>query len=132
MSGTTVVTLTDQQRYVHVHSIKINKVRDLKIICDESKKIINVHKSFLSANFAVFREMLERNCSEVIRKVDEVTLWEMVHYIYTGEPTGRELNIGMVALVADRYDLPGMMDLLCMRTREELADGGKIDISARS
>ena len=28
--------------------------------------------------------------------------------------------------MADRYDLPGMMDLLCMRAREELADGGKI------
>ena len=44
---------------------------------------------------------------------------EMIHYVYTGELTGSDLNVQMVAWVADKYDLPGMMDLVCFRMKED-------------
>ena len=44
---------------------------------------------------------------------------EMIHYVYTGELTGEDLNVQMVAWVADKYQLSGMMDLLCFRMKED-------------
>ena len=51
--------------------------------------------------------------------MDEKTLREMIHYVYTGELTGVELDVQMVAWVADKYHLSGMMDLLCFRMKED-------------
>ena len=44
----------------------------------------------------------------------------MIHYIYTGKFTGAELNVQMVAWLADKYDIPGMMNLLCSRMRDDV------------
>ena len=55
--------------------------------------------------------------------MDEKTVEEMIHYIYTGEFTGADLNIQMVAWLANKYDLPGMMELLCSRMKaDEIVD----------
>ena len=54
--------------------------------------------------------------------MDEKTVQEMIHYIYTGEFTGKDLNVQSVAWVADKYDLPGMMDLLCFRMIEDVEE----------
>ena len=54
------------------------------------------------------------------QEVDEKTVKEMIHYIYTGELTGEELDVKMVALVADKYNLHGMMDLMIFRMKEEI------------
>ena len=43
---------------------------------------------------------------------------EMIHYVYTGKFTGADLNVQMVAWVANKYDLPGMMDLLCFKMND--------------
>ena len=45
---------------------------------------------------------------------------EMINYVYTGDFTGADLNVEMVAWLADKYDLPGMMDLLCFRMKEDV------------
>ena len=99
---------------------------DLKISCGEkdNKKIFNVHKSFLCASSPVFRaaienDMVEGRTKEIyIEEVDEKTVEEMIKYIYTGDFTGEDLNVQMVAWLADKYDIPGMMDLLCSRMKE--------------
>ena len=46
----------------------------------------------------------------------------MIHYVYTGELTGVELDVQMVAWVTDKYHLSGMMDLLCFRMK-----GGEVE-----
>jgi len=100
---------------------------DLTITCGDKKKkkTFHVHKSFFCARSPVFRaavesDMLEKKNSEIyIEEVDEKTLREMIHYVYTGELTGVELDVQMVAWVADKYHLSGMMDLLCFRMKED-------------
>ena len=99
---------------------------DLRITCGDkkNKKVFNVHKNFLCACSPVFRatiesDMLEGRTNEIyIEEVEEKTLQEMIHYVYTGEFTGADLNVQMVAWLADKYDLPGMMELLCLRMKE--------------
>ena len=89
---------------------------DLKITCGEkdNKKIFHVHKNFFCARSPVFRaavetDMLEGRTKEIyIEEVDPVTLQEMISYIYTGDFT----------VLADKYILPGMMDLLCFRMKD--------------
>jgi len=104
-----------------------NSTTDLKITCGDKKKkkTFHVHKNFFCARSPVFRaavetDMLEKKTSEIyIEEVDEKTMREMIHYVYTGELTGVELDVQMVAWVADKYHLSGMMDLLCFRMKED-------------
>ena len=55
---------------------------------------------------------------ECLIGVAKKTMKELIHYVYTGELTGARLNVRMVAWVADKYNLPGMMDILCTRMKE--------------
>ena len=43
----------------------------------------------------------------------------MIQFIYTGDFTGADLNVRMVARLADKYDLPDMMDLHCVRMKQD-------------
>ena len=109
---------------------------DMKISCGEkdNKKIFNVHKSFFCAISPVFRaaiesDMIEGRTKEIyIEEVDEKTVEELINYIYTGDFTGEDLNVQMVAWLADKYDLPGMMDLLCFRMNEDVEDENIADM----
>ena len=123
----------ESKQYVSDLNTKIMKdssTADLKITCGEknNKKVFDVHKSFFCARSPVFRaavenDMLEARTMEIyIEEVDEKTVQEMIHYIYTGEFTGKDLNVQSVAWVADKYDLPGMMDLLCFRMIEDVEE----------
>lgn len=113
-------------KYLFIQNTKIMKdesTADLKISCGEkeNKKIFKVHKSFFSASSPVFRaavesDMVEGRTKEIyIEEVDEKTIEEMISFIYTGQFTGADLNVQKVAWLADKYDLPGMMELLCYR-----------------
>ena len=120
----------DSSRYLSIQNMKIMKdisTADLKITCGvkEKKKIFNVHKNFFCASSPVFRatiesDMIEGRTSEIyIEEVDEETLQEMINYVYTGELIGPDFNVQMMAWVADKYDLPGMMDLVCFRMKDD-------------
>ena len=135
--------LSDQSKRI----MKDESTADMKISCGEkdNKSVFNVHRNFFCARSPVFRaaiesDMLEGRTKEIyMAEVDERTVRQMIHYVYTGEFTTADLNIQMVALVADMYDLPGMMDLLCVSMKkhaksENIADmlitaGKNIDIS---
>ena len=43
----------------------------------------------------------------------------MIHYIYTGELSGENLEIQKVVHVCDKYDLRGWLDLFCLELRSE-------------
>ena len=134
-------TLPDTMKSSSYVSAKIMKIMndentaDLKITCGDknNKKVFKVHKSFFCASSPVFRaaiesDMLEGRTGEIfIEEVDPGTLQEMIHYIYTGELTGANLNVQMMAWVADKYDLPGMMDLVFFKMKgDEVVDPGII------
>ena len=63
-----------------------------------------------------------------IEEVDVKTVLEMIHYVYTGDFTGADLNVQSVAWVADKYNLPGMMDLLCFRMTGDVEDENIADM----
>ena len=116
-------------QYVSELNMKIMKdqsTADMKISCGEKddKKFFNVYKSFFVARSPVFKAAIEKDMSEgrteeiYIEEVDEKTVEEMIHYVYTGKFTGADLNVQMMALVADKYDIPGMMDLLCFQMKD--------------
>ena len=116
-------------RYLSDQTMRImedESTADLKITCGvkENKTIFKVHKNVFCASSPVFRaaiasDMLEGRTKEIyIEEVDGKTVQEMINYVYTGELTGEDLNVQMVAWVADKYDLPGMMDLLCCRMKQ--------------
>ena len=64
-------------------------------------------------------DMLEARKGEVIvRDMNSGTFAAMLHYVYTGElKEGLDLNNMMYA--ADKYDLPGLKDLLFLKMKSE-------------
>ena len=100
-------------------------------------KTFKVHKAFFCSRSSVLRAMIQSNMKEGItaeinlekdEMVDEKTLTSMIHYIYTGEMSGEDLEIQKVVHVCDKYDLPGLLDLFALELRtgevkpEQVAD----------
>jgi len=96
---------------------------DLTIRCEE--KSFRVHKSVLCARSTVFRQALsdmeEGGKGEIqVPEIDENIMVSIIAYIYTGElRVNKELDIQMVVYAADKYNLPGFMELLCNKLRKE-------------
>ena len=65
-------------------------------------------------------DMKEARKGEVyIEDVDEGTLAAMINFIYTGDLPGDNLNVQMVANMADKYEMPAFMDMLCFKMKSE-------------
>ena len=64
-------------------------------------------------------DMLEARKGEVnVKDVDSGTFAAMLHYVYTGElKEGQDLNAMIYA--ADKYDLPGLKELLFLKMKPE-------------
>ena len=96
---------------------------DVDIICGE--KTLRVHKAFLKAKSPVFEAGLRSGMKEetegVIRITDisPDTITAMIHYIYTGELGGEDLDILDVAEAAEKYILPGWVEELCSKLRAQ-------------
>ena len=115
--------------------MKDESTADMKISCGEkdSKKIFNVHKLFIASSSPVFRaavesDMLEARTKKIyIEEADENSVQEMINYIYTRDFSGGDLNVQMLAWLADKYDISGMMELLLLRMKkDQVADPGKV------
>ena len=64
--------------------------------------------------------MKEARKGEVyIEDVDEGTLAAMINFFYTGDLPGDNLNVQMVANMADKYEMPAFMDMLCFKMKSE-------------
>ena len=64
--------------------------------------------------------MKEARKGEVyIEDVDEGTLAAMINFIYTGDLPGDNLDVQMVANMADKYEMPAFMDMLCFKMKSE-------------
>ena len=65
-------------------------------------------------------DMKEARKGEVyIEDVDEGTLAAMINFFYTGDLPGDNLNVQMVANMADKYEMPAFMDMLCFKMKSE-------------
>ena len=73
----------------------------------------------------MFRAMLLSDMKEArkgevyIEDVDEGTLAAMINFFYTGDLPGDNLNVQMVANMADKYEMPAFMDMLCFKMKSE-------------
>ena len=115
--------------------MKDESTADMKISCGEkdNKKIFNVHKLFIASSSSVFRaavetDMVEGRTKEIyIEEDDENSVQEMINYIYTRDFSGGELNVQMLAWLADKYNISGMMELLLLRMeKDQVVDPVKV------
>ena len=68
----------------------------------------------------ILTDMKEARKGEIyIEEVDEGTLASMINFIYTGELSGDNLDVQMVANMADKYDMPAFMDMLCFKMKSQ-------------
>ena len=83
-----------------------------------ANKDFKVHKSVLGARSGVFRTMFLSGMQEavegeaVITDVDEETLEEVLHYIYTGKLSGKDFSTNSLCYAAAKYQLDTLMDLI--------------------
>ena len=77
-----------------------------------------VHKTILTCRSKVFRAMFSSNMAEVstgeaiIEDIEEDTLEELIHFLYTGGLSGSQYNIVSLCNAAEKYELPSLMDLV--------------------
>ena len=103
---------------------------DLKIKCGE--KTLQVHKIIMTSRSSVFRAMLDTPMVEaakgeiLIRDIDCPTLKEMIHFIYTGELSGKKVNLQNIWYAADKYDVNGLVGALCSKMKNENIGGDQV------
>ena len=68
----------------------------------------------------ILTDMQEANKGEIlIEEIDPKTLSSLIHYIYTGDLVGDDLDVQMVACAANKFNMPGLMDLLCFKMKSK-------------
>ena len=95
-------------------------------------KSFQVHKAVLGARSEVFRAMFLSGMKEgvegeaVITDVDEETLEEVLHYLYTGKLSGKDYGIHSLCSAADKYQLDTLIDLICEEIKNAKMKAGEL------
>ena len=95
-------------------------------------KSFEVHKAVLGARSEVFRTMFLSNLKEVVEgeavitDVNEETLQEVLHYLYTGKLSGKDYGIQSLCYAADKYHLDTLTDLICQEIRKSVLQVGEV------
>ena len=82
-------------------------------------KSFHVHKAVLGARSRIFRTMFLSRMKEadlgeaIITDVSEETLQEVLHFIYTGNLSGKDYGIYSLCYAAHKYHLDTLMDQIC-------------------
>merc|ERR550517_1842630 len=103
---------------------------DLTIKC--AGDTFQVHKIFLTSRSSVFNAMLNTEMVEaatgeiLISDIDSPTLKEIIHFIYTGEFSGKKLDLQRIWYAADKYDVNGMVEALCSKMKNENLSGKQL------
>ena len=96
---------------------------DLTIKCGE--ETFQVHRIFLTSRSSVFKAMLDTEMLEaatgeiIISDIDSPTLKEVIHFIYTGELSGKKLDLQSIWYAADKYDVNGLVEALSSKMKNE-------------
>ena len=81
-------------------------------------KSFRIHKLIFGARSSVFKAMFQSNMAEAlagevtIEDLNENTVEEMIHFIYTGSLSGKQPDFQSLCQVARKYQLDSMMDLI--------------------
>jgi len=112
---------------VNKEIMKDEETADLTLRCHNKK--FRVHRNFLCNRSPVLRRMIlndregkAKMGGEILieeKEIDPETVRAMIHYIYTGELVGENLNVQKVSYAAGKYDMPGLMDLLCFKMKSK-------------
>lgn len=103
---------------------------DITIKCGE--ETFKVHKIFMTSRSSVFKAMLDTEMVEVttgeiiIRDIDCPTLKEVIHFIYTGELSGKKVDLQNIWYAADKYDVNGLVEELCSKMKNENISGEEV------
>ena len=90
---------------------------DFLLKTKNGSKEFPVHKTILMSRSKVFRAMMEANMAEVsageavIEDLDEDTLEELIHFLYSGGLSGSRYDIVSLCNAAEKYELASLMDL---------------------
>ena len=95
-------------------------------------KSFHVHKAVLGARSSVFRTMFLSRMKEadlgeaIITDVNEETLQEVLHYIYTGNLSGKDYGIYSLCYAAHKYHLDTLMDQICEEIKKAELKAGEV------
>ena len=119
-------SLRSEETIPRVNRAIMNDVETADFSMRCANKTFRVHKSFLCSRSSVLRAMILADMEEgrkgevFIPDIDEDTISAMITFIYTGEvDIGEGLDVEMVARAADKYDLPGFLDIFCFKVKKE-------------
>lgn len=104
---------------------------DFRIVCEGL--MLPCHEVILRARSPVFDRMFQQDMKEStsrelsIEDVRKDTVEAMLEYIYTGEVTKKVKNESELVYVADKYELPGLLEL-CFHKLNEVEESMVIDI----
>ena len=107
-------------------------VADFVLKTSKGTRIFMVHKAFLATRSSVFHAMFRANMSEVssgeavIDDLDDETLSEMIHFLYTGHLSGSHYDIVSLCYAADKYDLPSLFTLICLHMNSVALDAPEL------
>ena len=95
-------------------------------------KSFRIHKLIFGARSIVFKAMFQANMAEaqagevIIEDLDEDTVEEMIHFIYTGSLSGKQSDFQSLCQAARKYQLDSMMDLIDLKLMAAELDPGEV------
>ena len=124
-------------------SYKYISERPAKVLVDNLSKLLNdqdtadftlktntkkfrIHKLIFGAMSCVFQAMFQTNMAEAqageatIEDLDDDTLEEMIHFIYTGRLSGKQLDTMSLLYAAKKYQLDSLKDLVILDLQADL------------
>jgi len=110
---------------------KADLFSDFRIVC--GGLMLPCHEAILRARSPVFDSMFQQDMKESssrelsIEDVQNDTVEAMLEYIYTGGVTKKVKNESELVYVADKYELPGLLEL-CFHKLNEVDESMVIDI----
>ena len=86
-------------------------------------KSFRIHKLIFEARSCVFQAMFQSNMAEAvageatIEDIDDNTLEEMIHFIYTGSLSGKQFDKPSLLYAAKKYQLDSLQDLVILELK---------------
>ena len=105
---------------------------DFVLKTSSGTKVFPVHKAILSNRSNVFRAMFTSNMAEdasgeaIIEDLDEETLEELIHFLYTGDLSGSQYDILSLCNAANKYELASLMNLVRLNLMTTELDVGQL------
>ena len=97
-------------------------------------KSFRIHKLIFGARSRVFQAMFQSNTAEAlageatIKDLDENTMEEMIHFVYTGVLSGKQLDKPSLLYAAKKYQLDSLQDLIILDMKAAEEPGQVADI----